>query len=501
MKRIFYLAVIAGSVISSCTQEQQAPNILFVFADQLRSHELSSYGGENIQTPNLDRLAREGVRITNALSTYPICSPYRAMLISGLYPMRNGMTNNDHPYRPELTSFAEACNQAGYQTAYIGKWHLDGHGRTAYIPPERREGFQFFQALECTHNYFESAYYDNDSEELTYWDDYDALSQTKAAQSYIQNRNKDQPFFLMLSWGPPHDPYIAPEEYLEQVDAATLKLRPNVSERKEAAKLLENPRFTLPVRYQKTRIKYQGHLADTAFIREMNAGYLASTMALDDYMDDLLKTLEEEEILDHTIVVFTSDHGDHLGSHGIWGKDTPFEESISIPLIIRYPEKIPASTVSDVLFTPIDVMPTILGMAGVEWSEVDGSDLSRVLVKKAPDTRDAALIMGMSHFCNASVINGMDTWRGVRTKKYTYARYEDQTAWLLYDNEEDPYQMNNLAEDPAYAGLIADLNGKLDQLLSEAGDAENTQKLYDKIIKENPQRTMLLDIREVNAGL
>jgi arylsulfatase A-like enzyme len=288
---------------------------------------------------------------------------------------------------------------------------------------------------------------------------------------------------------------------MEKIKAEDLELRPNFSERVEAQKMHEQPRFELPEKYNRTRTKYQGHLADPEFLREMYAGYLASTLALDDYMGALLQTLEEEGILENTLVVFTSDHGDHLGSHGIWGKDAPFEESISIPLIIRYPKKVPASTASDVLFTPVDVMPTVLGMAGVDCPEVDGSDLSRVMVNRAPDTRDAALIMGMSHFCNASVINAMDTWRGVRTKKYTYARFEDQTPWLLYDNEVDPYQMNNLAEDPGYAALIADLNGILDQLLREAGDPENTQKLYDKIIRENPKRTMLLDIREVNPGM
>ena len=120
--------------------------------------------------------------MTNAISTYPICSPFRAMMLTGLYPMRNGMTNNDHPLRPNLTSFAEACNAAGYQSAFIGKWHMDGRGRKTYIPPERREGFQFFQAMEVTHDYFNSQYYDNDSDKPKYWEGYDADSQTKSCR-------------------------------------------------------------------------------------------------------------------------------------------------------------------------------------------------------------------------------------------------------------------------------------------------------------------------------
>jgi len=305
----------------------------------------------------------------------------------------------------------------------------------------------------------------------------------------------------MLSWGPPHDPYIAPEEYLAEVNPANLKIRPNVSEREVAKKLLENPRFTLPEKYKNVRVKDQGFLEDTKYIREMTAGYLASTMAIDAYLGDLLKTLEEEGILENTIVVFTADHGDHLGSHGIWGKEAPFEESISIPFIARYPEKIPASTVSDALFAPIDVMPTILGMAGVECPEVEGEDRSRVMVNKEVDKRDAILLMGMTHLGNASVINGMDTWRGLRTKKYTYARYQDQSAWLLFDNEKDPFQMINLAGNSEYGDLIKELNEKLDDLLEDAGDPEDTKAIYDMIIKENPKRTMLLEFREVNPRL
>ena len=494
----YVLIVLTAFTLVSCAKKQEQPNILFVFADQLRSHELACYGGVNIETPNLDRLAKEGLQLTNAISTYPICSPFRGMLMTGSYPMHTGIVCNDHPLRDGLPSIAKACKAADYQTAYIGKWHLDGIGRTTYIPPERRMGFEFWQALECTHSYFESKYFENDSEEQKQWEGYDAEAQTKSAQNYIRNRDKNRPFFLMLSWGPPHDPYIAPEKYMKRVDPGKLILRSNLKEKEIENELVTNMRFNLHNNIENKRTPGRMNLADEEYVRKnMLHGYLAATLAIDDYFGELLKTLEEEEILDNTIIVFTSDHGDHLGSHRFRGKCTPFEESISIPFLIRYPEKISQKTISDALLAPIDMMPTILGMAGVSYPQIDGEDLSKVITHKKSDTRDEILIMGMTHLNTASLVNSLDTWRGLRTKQYTYARYEDQSAWLLYDNKKDPYQMNNLADDPEYTDLINEFNRKLDLLLKEAGDEENTKKLYDIIIEEK-STYLLRKLREVN---
>jgi len=139
-------------------------------------------------------------------------------------------------------------------------------------------------------------------------------------------------------------------------------------------------------------------------------------------------------------------------------------------------------------------------MAGLKYSEIDGIDLSKVIANKEEDKRDAILLMNLTHFNNAALANGLDTYRGVRTRQYTYARYEDQTAWLLFDNKKDPFQMNNLVDDPAYSYLIQQLNGKLDKLLIEAVDCENTKQIYDRIIKENPKRQLLLDFRNANPN-
>ena len=492
---IFFL----GFLMVGCSSKPQKPNILFVFADQLRSQELSCYGGVNIKTPNLDRLAEEGLMMTNAISTYPICTPFRGMLLTGLYPLHSGISNNDHPLNPDLPSFAKACKEEGYNTAYIGKWHLDGMGRTTYIPPERRLGYDFWQALECTHDYFNSKYFDNNSTEISVWEGFDAEAQTKATQDYIKSRDTEKPFFLTLSWGPPHDPYIAPQKYLDMVDPLKLEHRENVKEHEIADKLADNPRFIIPDKY-KDRKKRRYDLENEDWVRSSYAKYLAATLALDDYFGQILKTLEEEGILDNTILVFSSDHGDHLGSHQFFDKCAPYEESISIPFLLRYPKVVKDKTVSDILLSPIDMFPTIFGMAGLKYSEIDGFDLSKVIADKEEDKRDAILLMNLTHFNNAALVNGLDTYRGLRTKKYTYARYEDKTPWLLFDNKEDLYQMNNLANNPDYIELINELDTKLEKLLEEAGDSENTKLIYDRIIKENPNRELLLEFREANPN-
>jgi arylsulfatase A-like enzyme len=501
--RIVFAIIVLGNFLAGCSSEepkQPQPNILFVFADQLRSQELSCYGGVNIKTPNLDRLANEGLMMTNAISTYPICSPFRGMLLTGLYPLHSGISNNDHPLNPELPSFAKACKEQGYNTAYIGKWHIDGMGRTVHIPKERRLGYDHWQALECTHDYFNSVYYNNDATEPETWEGFDAEAQTVAAQEYIRKRDTDKPFFLTLSWGPPHDPYIAPKEYLDRVDPQKLVMRGNLKEHGIVDELQNNPRFVIPEKYIQSHRQHRVKAVDEQIVRQRYAGYLAATLALDDYFGRLLKTLEEEGILDNTITVFTSDHGDQLGSHRFYGKNVPFAESISIPFLLRYPKLIESKTINDALLSPVDMFPTVFGMANLEYAEIDGIDLTPVIMHKAEDTRDAILLMNLTHFNNTSLINGLDTYRGVQTKKYTYARYEDKTPWLLFDNTKDPLQINNLVGNSEYNDLIKELDNKLNNLLIEASDSENTKQIYDRIIKENPNRQLLLDFRTANPN-
>jgi arylsulfatase A-like enzyme len=494
------LAVLGLARPGGAELQPRRPNIVFVFADQLRSQSVGCYGAAAPATPHIDRLAAEGVRFTNAISTYPICSPYRAMLMTGLYPMRNGMVANDLPLRPGVPSFAQALRAAGYHTGYIGKWHIDGHGREACIPPERRLGFQHWQVLECTHAYNKSKYYEGDSQQPKFWEGYDAVAQTRAAQEYIQARSGQAPFALFLSWGPPHDPYTAPGKYMKRYAPEKIALRENLSEHAVADEMFAHQRNRLPEKYAPLRKRMHDWVNSDASLRRALAGYYAATACLDDLVGDLRRTLEERGILEETIFVFTSDHGDQLGSHRIFGKDVPFEESISIPFIVRYPAKIRPKTVTDALLAPIDIMPTVLGLAGAPCPKVDGADLSAAATGHEGSKRDALLLMQMSPICNAWLANAMDAWRGVRTRQYTYARHDDGAPWLLYDNHADPMQMHNLVADPAYAGLRKSLDLRLAELLKEAGDPGNQRAVHDYALGVQPGYGMMKEYRAVNPG-
>ncbi len=444
------------------------PNIIFVFADQMRSQVLGCYGNRQVATPNFDRLAEQGARFTNALSTWPVCSPFRAMLLTGRYPMANGTVANDTVIRHDLPGIATVCKAQGYATGYIGKWHLDWN-RAPFVPKNRRLGFDYWAVRNCSHAYFDS-FYCGDTGEHIPLPGFEPFAQTRLAIDYIR-RHREQPFCLFLSWGPPHDPYIAPPKYMERFPAEKIALRKNVGERSMVDALLKTDLHTLSGQEAVLRKRFRARMDDDAALREWIQGYYAATQALDDCMGRLMQTLEDTGLGQDTILVFASDHGDMLGSHRMASKQMPYEEAISIPFLIRYPREIPPKTVSDALLSPIDIMPTLLGLAGLDAPlDLDGLDLSPAARGEAHHQQDAVLLMKLVHGGNPWLANGIREWRGVRTKRYTYARLLDEGPWLLFDNREDPDQCNNLVNDPAHAATRHRLEARLAQLLKKAGD-------------------------------
>jgi len=433
------------------------PNIVFLLTDQWRLHALGYAGNAQVKTPNIDRLASESVNFKHAISGYSVCCPWRASFLTGQYPLTHGVIVNDVPISSEPVGLGEAFKSAGYNTAYIGKWHVDGHGRSAYIPPERRLGFEFFKALECTHDYNQSAYYDNDDPTMRAWDGYDVFAQTADAQQYIQAQSPEKPFMLVLSWGPPHNPYeTAPKEYRDMYDPRNIELRPNVPP----------------------------EMADDA--REWLAGYYAHCSAIDKSVGDIMETLDDNGLSDNTVLVFASDHGDMLGSHGWTRKQKPWEESIRVPFLLRYPAKFgPAAREVSPFLNAHDIMPTLLGICGLPIpNSVDGRDFSAALAGKTVES-DGALLACFHPFGEWNRIVGGHEYRGIRTPRYTYCRSlwrvgsrghrpaDTATSagpWLLYDNEVDPYQLENLVDDPAYSEIQAQLEALLQRELEAIGD-------------------------------
>lgn len=430
-------------VCASVFSVQARPNVVFVFADQWRAQATTWENDPNLigKTPALDRLATESLCFKYAVSCTPVCTPYRASLLTGQYPLKHGLFINDVPLMTNAVSLAKVYAAAGYDTAYIGKWHVDGHGRSAYIPKERRQGFDYWNVLECSHDYARSRYYAQDDPAPQTWEGYDAFAQTQAAQRYIAARKQgDKPFVLVLSWGPPHNPYqTAPQAYAAQFDPARIVMRANAT--------------------------------DTPAIRKDLAGYYAHIVALDRALGDLLKTLDEQGARDNTIFVFTSDHGDMLGSHGEIRKQRPWDESIRVPLLIRYPAKIKGGRVSELLINTPDLMPTLLGLSEVNVPDtVQGQNYAAVLRGERPEPEEgAALIACYTPFGEWTAEKGGRAYRGVRTKRYTYVRALDG-PWLLYDNEKDPYQRENRIDDASYRTVRDTLDGQLQRLLAKTAD-------------------------------
>ncbi|MCY2952343.1 MAG: sulfatase [Planctomycetota bacterium] len=443
----------AGVVASGCAgktgsweQGRRRPNVVFVFADQWRGQAVGYAGDANVRTPVLDKLSRESVRFTTAVATCPVCCPWRASLMTGRYPLTHGVFLNDVQLNREAVSIAQAFGGAGYRTGYIGKWHLDGRGRSSFIPRERRQGFEHWRVLECTHDYNRSAYW-GDEQVKRVWQGYDAAAQTQEARRYIREREKGRPFALFVSWGPPHNPYgTAPEEFRRMYEAGKLVLRQNVPREMEAE------------------------------ARRDLAGYYAHCSALDGCVGELLGTLKEEGLEEDTIFVFTSDHGDMLGSQGMMRKQRPYDEAILVPLLVRWP-RVGRREIGEPMGVE-DLMPTLLGLCGVEIPKtVEGRDWSGVVRGEKNAGDEAALIACYTPFGEWARANGGREYRGLRTRRWTYVR-DLKGPWMMFDNERDALQKRNLVGLAEYAGVRRELEGRLRAKLGERGDEFREGRYY-----------------------
>lgn len=419
------------------------PNVLFVIADQWRAESFGYAGNPDVQTPIIDRLAHQSLNFSNAVSSVPVCSPMRASLLTGQRALTHGVFLNDAPLSPGAVTIAKVLRAAGYDTGCIGKWHVDGHGRLEFIPRERRQGFDYWKVLECTHDYNNSSYYADGPEKLK-WEGYDAVAQTHDANEYLRNHaHADRPFFLLLSWGPPHNPYeTAPKEYRDRYRAASLRTRDNV-----------------PIELRPA-------------VQKELAGYYAHCTALDDCMGELLRTLKETGLDTNTLVVFTSDHGDLLGSHGYQRKQQPYDESIRVPMLMHWPAGFGTNHWHpDAPISSPDIMPTLLGLCRVKAPRtVEGLDFSGYLLREESDpSHSTALISCPAPFGEWNRSKGGREYRGIRTSRYTYVR-DLQGPWLMFDNVVDPWQTNNLAGNPGRAQLQAALEEVLQRKLAETKD-------------------------------
>ncbi len=450
------------------------PNVVFIFADQWRAQAAGYAGDPNARTPVLDRLAERSLNVSRAVSGCSVCCPYRASLITGQYPLTHGVFINDVELAPSSPSIARAFNAGGYRTGYIGKWHLYGspegrcERRKAYVPRSHQMGFDDWWGYECTHNYWKSPYFHNDDPTEHLWEGYDLFAQADHAADVIADwAGQDAPFMLMLSWGPPHFPvHTAPEPYRKLYEGADIHLRPNVPE------------------------------PSTEYAREECRGYYAHLAALDEGLERVLKAIDRAGIAENTLLVVTSDHGDMLGSQGLIWKHLPFDESIRVPLLIRWPAGLggQAGTELPLPLDGPDWLPTLAGLCRLGVPEgVQGRDWSAHLTGQAPLTGQEAALLSAPASTTTLLTRGIEPYRGLRTPRHTYVRTRSG-PWLLFDNHADPYQMHNLAGDPASGDLQARLDARLTERLDALGDEFLTGQDY-------LDRAGLAHYREANMPL
>ena len=424
------------------------PNLIYVFADQLRSSACGYAGDAYARTPNMDRMAAEGCNFTQAISSTPVCAPYRSSLMTGKYQSSTGMVINELRLSPEHQCFGHALTKAGYQTAYIGKWHMWanqlGHHdliKNGFTPPGAyRLGFNgYWAAYNFNHLYEHSPYFLNDAVPHIRTQ-YEPDGQTDMAIQYLKTTgHNSDPFALFLSWGPPHDPWGANNvefEYAELYRNVDLPLAPNYS--------------TTPDPYTDNNQKLPPNFDQV--IHSWMKGYYAQVANLDWNLGRLMKAVNDAGIADNTIFVFTSDHGEMFGSHGRRAKLIFYEEAARVPFLVRWPKRIPAKTVSDALLGTPDIMPTILSMLNIPCpSTVEGKDLSSHALGGGGDDHEAAHMQGMG--ATAGWTDGSE-WRALRDHEYTYAIYHRDGKELLFNHRKDPYQMIDLAGERSYAATL-----------------------------------------------
>lgn len=437
------------------------PNIIWVFGDQHCAQALSCAGDPNARTPNIDNFSELGVTFTNAVSGFPLCCPFRGSLLTGRYP-HNVVPGHEYALPEGQKTIAHPFKEAGYRTAYFGKWHLGGwherNGRAAMFitDPDKRGGFDKWTGYENNNSQWDSWVHGGVGKDAFHYrlPGYETDELTNLLIQYIKERGEEQqrdsvtakPFFAALSVQPPHDPYVAPEEFMSRYNPAQLHMRPNV------------PGIQ--------RVQEQA--------RREAAGYYAMIENLDHNFGRVQKTLRDSGLSFNTHVMFFSDHGDMHGSQGMFRKTNPYQESIRIPFVIggeipRYEGRKNARL--PVVLNHVDIAPTTLGLCGIKKPDwMQGTDLShhRLAKPAAGPEPDSAYLQQVIPTGHPNSIN--TPYRGLVTKDgWKYICFEGR-SWLMFNLNEDPYEQMNLAHNNLYRAERKKLIARLTQWVNETGD-------------------------------
>jgi arylsulfatase A-like enzyme len=518
---VFALAAVALSCVRpkppgerTLVPEVTSPNILFIMSDDHALAAISSYGSELIETPNIDRIADEGIRFTNSFVTNSICAPSRAAMLTGKYSHLNGLRDNRDTFDGGQQTLPKLLQQAGYQTALVGKWHLKSDPT----------GFDDWRILTGQGQYYNPILYANGVESQVTGYVTDLI--TEQALDFLDNRDTSKPFALLYQHKAPHRnwmpaarhlgmfadrefpiPETFRDDYAGRPAAAAqdmrvadlwltldLKIHPKNYEVDDASggkegwdpvgswltsyeRMTEEQRTAWDAYYGPINESFRdnpptGEALEEWKLRRYLEDYLGTVAALDENIGQVLDYLDANGLAENTIVVYTSDQGFYLGEHGWYDKRFMYEESLRMPLVMRYPAGIePGQTVGELVLN-LDFAPTFLDFAGVPVPEdMQGRSLT-TLVDGSPsaDWRDAI------YYRYYEYPHGWHLVRphyGVRTERYKLIHFEgDMDHWELYDLESDPQELENLYGVEAYAAIQTDLHERLAELRRELEDED-----------------------------
>ncbi len=465
--------LLVGGVATAVGASQ--PNVVVILTDDQRWDALSCAGHPVLKTPNLDRLAAEGARFANVFVTTSLCSPSRASLLSGLYGHRHGVLNNFTEYPDALPSYPKQLRAAGYETAYFGKWHM---GETNDAP---RSGFDFWMSHRGQGNYFDTEWNINGQRQLI--KGYYTSVVTDHAVQWLK-RPHPKPFLLVMGQKAPHGGPIQPEPKYEHV--------------------FDGVQITKPANYDAWSNGKPAWLA-ASFPTWHGAGgplynyfdydkfvkaYLATLRSVDDSIGRIYEALRETGHLDQTVIVFTSDNGFALGEHGRVDKRTMYEESLRVPLLVRYPPLIPKTKVIEQMVLNLDLAPSLIEICGAKpLRGIDGRSWKPLLEGKTNGWRTSFL-----YFYNyEEEFPYTPNVRGVRTDRWKYIYYPhgdgrpDRYTAELYDLAADPLELTNRIAEPALANVIKDLRREHQRLMRRHRALPDQMPLDGGIINRLPR--------------
>ncbi len=514
MKRInSTLLSLAFLLCFSCTSKVPSqPNILFIMSDDHSERAISAYGSKLIETPHIDRIANEGIRFNNSFVTNSICAPSRAVLLPGKYSHLNSVLDNNQVFDGSQATFPKYLRSAGYETSMIGKWHLKSEPT----------GFDHWKILKGQGEYYNPLIRDESGERNINGYVTDII--TNLAIETLENRDRNKPFAMLLHHKAPHrnwmpnlkylgyfkgrkfplpdtfyDDYsnrsVAAEESDMRIDDMFLtwdmKLNPEDIEREtgsggsgektgmirdsyrewmndEQRQVWEAYYDSMSTDFRKANLSGKA-LLEWKFQRYME-DYLGVILSVDESVGRVLDYLDQEGLTENTIIVYTSDQGFYLGEHGWFDKRFMYEESLSMPLVMRYPKEIEAGQISNDIVLNLDFAPTFLDYAGIHNPiGMQGKSLRSLTRGQRP--KDWRTSMYYHYYEYPQGWHFVKRHYGIRTKRYKLIHfYDDIDAWEFFDLLKDPGEINNAYNDPAYKDVIEKTKQELMKLRQEVGD-------------------------------